>query len=60
MSDVEVLTYVKAISNNISALNKKRKYEDVEYTMLEVIKTLLCQRLTEPRVGSLVAIELLD
>ena len=61
MSDVELLTYVKAVSNSIDELNKERKYFDnkFRFTMLEVIKLLLVQRLIKPVELSMVAINLL-
>ena len=53
-------SYVKAVSNNMRELNRERKYKDDDkFTMLEVIKALLRQRLIEPNVVSMVAIELL-
>ena len=55
MESVEVLTYVKAISNNSSEMERSRG----SYSVLEVIKLLLMQRLIEPNELSMVAINLL-
>ena len=59
MSDVEVLNYVKAVSNDISELNKEREIDGREFTLLEGIKVLVMQRLIEPNELSLETINLL-
>jgi hypothetical protein len=64
MSDVKHLTYVKAVSNSIVELKKRREAYDehaheVEFTMLEAIKNLLMLRLIKPFELSVVAINLL-
>ena len=53
------MNYVKAVSNNISEMNKERKDGVREFTVLEGIELLLMQRLLKPNELSMVAINLL-